>query len=290
MTIPSLYAPVGPIGVLEYLAESKLLESYVLVLAHEVLDAPQRYRELFENFEGVVILDNSVIELGQAMPPAHIAEAADIVGAHVVVLPDVLRDGAATFQASIAAQNRIRLAGYAGEFMAVPQGHDYPSICWCAQQLAVEVKPQWWGVPRWITNVLGSREPVVQFLGGGYYNVEPINTRIHLLGMSEKLEDDIRCARMRAVTGIDSANPLIAALNGQVFFKHPYVHLNGDEKKQYWKLHYKTEMGAYLHWRGDSAQVEMKPIAVDAGALVRINANIRNFRNAINGKDIISYT
>jgi hypothetical protein len=55
-----------------------------------------------------IIVDNGVFELGQALPAADLIAAARAVEAHEIILPDVMRDGAATIKASDEAASDIR--------------------------------------------------------------------------------------------------------------------------------------------------------------------------------------
>jgi hypothetical protein len=70
-------------------------------------------------------------------------------------------------------------------------------------------------IPRIIAQRQGSRMPVLQALAGmsklhTYGDVR--RRQIHLLGFSDDLLDDVSCARMPCVMGIDSAVPIRAAL------------------------------------------------------------------------------
>ncbi len=55
-----------------------------------------------------IIVDNGVFDLGRALPAAALAEAARAVHAEEIILPDVMRDGAATMCATSAAVAELR--------------------------------------------------------------------------------------------------------------------------------------------------------------------------------------
>ena len=148
------------------------------------------------------------------------------------------------------------------------------------------MNPRWWGIGRWIANEFGTRESVVRMLGGGYYGADTAKLRIHLLGMSDHLDDDVHCCKMQGVIGMDSANPLVAGLDGQVLFKHEYSHVKGDTKTQYWKLEYGDP--ECLHWKS-SGEVQVEPAVVGPGYLMNIKANISNLRRVINGQPPTPY-
>ncbi|MET8014760.1 hypothetical protein ABZU86_32665 [Streptomyces sp. NPDC005271] len=72
-----------------------------------------------------IIVDNGVFDLGYALPAAELVEAGRAVGAKEIILPDVMRDGAATMRASEQAAKEIRnLAGDAFRLCAVLHAAD----------------------------------------------------------------------------------------------------------------------------------------------------------------------
>ena len=97
---------------------------YHLCLAHLLRHDPE-YTDFFADQSrrgSHVIMDNGVVETGEAMPIEELMELATHTGATEIILPDVLRDKDATLglseQALIYAQN----SGWYGGIMAVPQG------------------------------------------------------------------------------------------------------------------------------------------------------------------------
>lgn len=217
------FAPVAPIHILEELNARPGADNYHLPLAHDVLRFPKEYEALFQrsisdDYRRTVILDNSVIELGLSVDVGIIKEAAEIVKANVIVLPDVLLDTDKTIRDCLAALeewDRIftdsSLMKYT--FMIVPQGTDRGSWARCAEAFANDTRIGWWGIPRnYNIKGLGSRRDAVEI-------VRAINSnrRIHLLGFSDDIVDDILAARAPGVTGIDSAVPIRAASLGLPF-------------------------------------------------------------------------
>lgn len=203
------FAPVAPIGLLEKLAEEGLLGDYHLLLTHEILEEQGRFKALFgpdsQYYDGpnrCVILDNSVVECGQPAPIRDLMEAADVVHPNIIVLPDHLGDFSKTVVSSLRGYDK--LANITNTpFMWVVQGQTREELAHSAM-IGYEL-PQvtCLGVPKIITRDLGSRMPIVQSIR---YMSE--NIPIHLLGFSDDLEDDINCARMPLVQGIDSNVPI----------------------------------------------------------------------------------
>ena len=72
-----------------------------------------------------IIVDNGLFDLGYALPAAGLVEAARAVSAREIILPDVMRDGAATLKASEKAAREIRdLSGDAFRLCAVLHAAD----------------------------------------------------------------------------------------------------------------------------------------------------------------------
>lgn len=202
------YSPIGPIALLQDLHHKDLLGNYLLILAHDVLEYPQQYKELLtdvgQRAGTFVILDNSVVELGRPMTSSELKEAYKITSPDCIILPDVLEDGHQTVQASSMHAHQWVLEGMA-PFMAVPQGTSVPELMMCAINLAGLPGVVYWGVPRAIANRFGTRMVMAPILGFDRSKKRDV----HMLGMSQHLTDDLMCASLPGVMGIDSANPLV---------------------------------------------------------------------------------
>ncbi len=207
----SRFAPVAPVEVLLQIKERKMLNNYMLLLAHDVVEKPAEYAKLMHNFEGTVILDNSLIELGKPVDVDTMLAAAAIVKPTFAVLPDKLDDREETVRMSIEALNTWfkRLPPNTGA-MITAQGKSDEEAVWCIDDIVGRGSKQncridklMVGVPRQVTNIRGTRSRLVQLLVQSKYQV-------HLLGMSNNFADDIMCAHLYGVSGIDSASPLRA--------------------------------------------------------------------------------
>lgn len=102
------------------------------VAAQRVL-SDEAYRTFFarEAERGAeIIVDNGVFDLGYALPAADLVEAAFAVSAREIVLPDVMRDGAATLKAGERAAREIReLSGDVFRLCAVLHAADDEEWC-----------------------------------------------------------------------------------------------------------------------------------------------------------------
>ncbi len=236
--MPCKYSPIGPIRILEQLQQTSFLGNYLLLLTHDVLDNEESYVSLLDDVrdfgdvgeKDFVIVDNGVIELGKAMPFEEVVEAANYALAECIVMPDVLGDFQATRQAVMAEMGKMVECDF--PIMKVPQGKDLGEVVQCIEWLLQEVSPlypyrDYWGIPRWIANKLSSRAPVIDYINR--VCEAPI---IHLLGMSTNWEDDILCAHLPNVIGIDSANPILLGLGGHNPESNEYEHL---PRGNYWE-------------------------------------------------------
>lgn len=210
------FAPVCPIHILRQL-EPANSGDYHLLLAHDVAVNQQEYKSWFGSHRNMtVIMDNSVIELGNAVDLKVIKKACDAVDVTTIVLPDVLLDGKATVESCTNAletwpsEFKMYLGAFSGEntskrrgFMYVPQGKTLAEWAWSAQQLASHPDINFWGIPRNMVGEFGTRRDAIELA----YALNP-HRRIHLLGFSDNIPDDVVCARDRRVEGIDSAVPL----------------------------------------------------------------------------------
>lgn len=232
---------------LNQLQARNLLGTYHLVLVNEFLKNEMGYRQLFLNKGYFIILDNSAVEQGYPNE-GMLAYAAHKIGATCVCVPDFLEE----MDKTVAAAERF-LRGYVNmkwDFtgvMLIPQGKTYDEIVMCARdlyQMAKDAKVPsiYWGVPRWIANKLGSRMPIIKNIHEMLYHAgEFREPNIHLLGMSKNFTDDLECARLDEVMGLDSANPLVLGQLGHNLWMN-YSHL---ERGKFWEETVLHEQTAY---------------------------------------------
>lgn len=237
------YSPIAPIKLLTHLYNAGILGDYLLLLAHDVLDNEAAYIELLSNMRAenpakqpFIILDNSLVELGHPMKMVDIRRASSVVNADVIILPDCLRDARETIKLSFDFLNSWDYRMYAAtgcknpEFMAVIQGVNVPQLVYCASALAGIAEVTYWGIPRILVKDFGSRM-IVDHLVGLSANVPTEQRKVHLLGMSDNLADDIFCAGQLGALGIDSANPLVQGQKGIDIRNIDYGH---GSRKDFW--------------------------------------------------------
>jgi hypothetical protein len=211
------FAPVGPHQLLSKLSPHNL-GHFHLVLAHDVVAHPEEWKDLFPKLS-TIIIDNSVIELGESASVDTILEAYNILRSSernynlVVVPPEVLNNPVET--------DKLFLKYYptfhdkldpATPLMYVLQGpsfHDTLSSVGLFRSRARARKYSrltWVAIPRSIVQSQGTRMWVT--LECLKLKLEKPYISIHLFGFSDIVEDDIMCAKLPGVASIDSAVPL----------------------------------------------------------------------------------
>jgi hypothetical protein len=88
---------IAPTNLVKYVDEN-YNKGLNMVLAHEVLENAE-YAGTFKKLKGEKYLDNGFFELGYSLSPEEIMEAADVVGATVLICPDGTREGMHLFKA-----------------------------------------------------------------------------------------------------------------------------------------------------------------------------------------------
>jgi hypothetical protein len=236
----ALYAPVCPPQILRGLRAlgDDIVGKYHLLLAHDVHEHPELYRDVLPS-NSMIIMDNGTIELGHPVSLREMRSALDVVPAQIIVLPDVIKDSQKTLEMSTAAATEwlplLHTRGSylsEGKFMAVPQGKSFEELQSCALALAELPNVGAWGVGRFITDMLGSRIPFIEWLRDTKETQLP-NGRftpfIHLFGFSENLQDDIAASNIPKVMGIDSAVPIRLGQHGFMIDPHQKTHIpRGD--------------------------------------------------------------
>lgn len=222
----SKFAPVAPINVLKALHIRHMLGDYHLVLSHDVLMHKEEFHELFslpEYKNATIIVDNSVIELKTPVTSAAVIEAASIFDNKnvVAVLPDSLLNMEDTVALSYKALDYWKYMSYYKRFgfMFVPQGRTLDELVKCSVPFMEETKITHIGIARNITSCIGSRMPAIRLM----QQLFP-NKHLHLLGFSDDLIDDIRCAQAETIDGIDSAVPLRLGSNNKILNLYDYKH------------------------------------------------------------------
>lgn len=263
------FAPVVPIQIAEDLqiGPKDYLGRYHLLLAHDVLDKPDAYKRVYSKVkadysDAFIIMDNSIVELGKAMELDNLVEAARIVQADCIVVPDVMGDGAGT-RAGAREFARQYAQFWENEpieepypLMGVLQGSNVEDAMETCAVMYCQPMVEYISVPRIFTQTTGSRMPLLcELMRRDTYK---LFSGIHLLGFSDNILDDISCARMPIVSGIDSAVPIRAGL------------ANMEITDALWATNWSQELGP----RGKFWETHMTQISKAKCTLIRDNIDL----------------
>lgn len=210
------FAPIGPTRLLRSIRDQfgdSMLGHYHLVLAHDVVENSKEWENLLPE-HSTVIIDNGIIELGNPVVWEVMKAAVDILGQSikpVVVLPDRFDDPDTTYQGSKEYYNRIesKLSDDI-QYMYVIQGkvaRQVDAAIAYGKMLSNDTRINWWGIPRIVGNNMGTRMYTILKAREQKLKVSP-HLKLHLLGFSNNVRDDIFCSREQDIEGIDSAVPL----------------------------------------------------------------------------------
>lgn len=215
------FAPVAPIQVLEGLYAAGAFGDYHLLLAHHTVEHKTRFTDLFkraydDGWEGTIIMDNSIVELGDSVGAGLVSEACWALSSDtapegvkiIPVLPDVMGEGVATRELVTNSYDTWCKEIPAREgFMVVCQGDSYSdflhSLHFFTDTTAFPGITTL-GIPRVLQKTCGTR--IRAALSARDYMDD---YAIHLLGFSDSITDDIdSCKALSGNCGIDSAVPL----------------------------------------------------------------------------------
>lgn len=202
------FAPVAPAHIYKAMAANGYVPKQILLLAHDVVKNEKEYAEVFNSplFAYTnIIMDNSVVELGKAVDTEMVFNAAEIVGADIVVLPDVMGDHWATIESTrkVVHDWKWRAKEKDYQLMSLIQGSSIQGWLECLQITVDEFKPGWIGIPRCAEQAWGfTRSELVDLVRV----LTPVP--IHLFGFSDHIWRDLIAAKHPAVTSIDSNVPI----------------------------------------------------------------------------------
>ena len=200
--------------------------NYHMALTHLVLKYPDyadHYKKLAEN-GSFVMLDNSLIELGEAASLEKVLEAAAIINPSEIVLPDVYKKGDDTVNAVDNALIKLRhlaekngLENYDFQLQAVCHGETEEKWkeTWHRLQQYGEIGTI--AIPKVTEHQFGSRTPFVKW---ALENNED-EKEIHLLGCALPQEFTYykKLMDLGIIESLDTSNPIIHGLKG-IRYKH----------------------------------------------------------------------
>lgn len=218
---PNKFAPVVPFHFYRQFLVNGYVPDSILLLAHDVTAHADEYRELFQDpkwNDTTIFMDNSLVELKQAADIKMVKDAVDIVGRPqvVVICPDVMAEAQASAKLTKDAWEEWSWVFRDHRKLVVLQGSTMEGFLGCAEELE-ELDPDWVSIPRVTESLFGyHRRELIPYIGA----IFPA-ARLHLLGFSDYIWEDLRAAAHPRVSSIDSAVPFRMSTNNVLSEKIP---------------------------------------------------------------------
>lgn len=211
------FAVISPIPLLRKYA---VVSDYHMALTHLVLESEEYanfYKERRERGD-YVILDNSLIELGEAADIDTVLKAAEIIKPNEVILPDCFRNGKRTIE-----MIEDALYHFGNEFrkyklMAVAQGLNYDEWLDCHDELVTFEEVSCIGIPKvssTFPDLISGRYDLCCKLNNGRYKPDK---EYHLLGVWDNPYPEISgISAYKWVRGVDTVLPVLMGTMGIAF-------------------------------------------------------------------------
>lgn len=212
------FAVICPIPLLQKYATTS---TYHMALTHLVLESPE-YAEFYKERKkrgDFVILDNSLIELGEAADMEKVLRAADMIKPDEIVLPDVFRKKDETIYAI-----ELALYNYGKEMskyklMAVAQGETTEEWIDCYRALGEYPEIHTIGIPKVLTDITGcnaGRYEICDYLSR--HGLVHLDKDHHLLGVWANPWPEIpKCSQFYWLRGVDTILPVLMGMLGVKF-------------------------------------------------------------------------
>lgn len=201
-----------------------------MALTHLVLAEDKFYAKAYKARKDFnkefIILDNSLIEMGKkAMNMDLVLEAAGIIGADEVILPDAFTRKKESLQRTFAALEKHYDAPY--KFMAVAQGANVEEFLSCYATLLQEPRIDTIGIPKVTSTLKGSdgysRNFILRALlqNNLLQETRALGKEIHLLGAWSTMDFLFEPDVAEYVRSVDSVLPNWEAMHGRDFREDP---------------------------------------------------------------------
>jgi len=207
------------------------ITDYHMALTHLVLEPyNHEYRAFYrgrQHQEGqYVILDNSVVELGNAATIDKVLAAADAIKANEIILPDVLFNCDETVRSIDNAIDKVIDHPVKYKIMAVPQGKNDSEWLRCYQYI-IRNYPEVTaiGIPKHLGTAKGHRVDLLRIIQDVALDSGKAH---HLLGMSGNPTEVSMANAFPWIRGIDSGLPVQYGLMGRMFTE---TGLQGNESR-----------------------------------------------------------
>lgn len=182
-----------------------------MLLAHLTSDSSYVAQALI-NDNCYKIMDNSLIELGEAFGINDVLEAADKCLADEIILPDVFQDGDATVEVVKESIDWLRAAGRLHDYhlMAVCHGKDMEEFTRTFKALASIKEIDTIGIPKIVCSWAKTRAVFAELFA-------TTRKEIHLLGVYDSFKElgTFRPEDLSSIRSVDTCMPALFASTGE---------------------------------------------------------------------------
>ena len=192
----------------------------VMLLTHLVEKYPSYVEEANKHPYHYKILDNSLIELGGALSMERLVKAAEKVKANEIILPDVFRDGEATYNAAVDAIDWLYKHDLMGKYklMVVCHGTTEEEFKKCFDRLNELEEVDVIGIPKVMSSLPWVKNRSRNSLKHIFMNT---NKEIHFLGSWYNLEEVLTLDKdvWNKVRSVDTCLPSLDVIQDLKFYQ-----------------------------------------------------------------------
>lgn len=229
----------------------------VMLLTHLVEKYPSYVDEALKHADTYIILDNSLIELGGALSMERLIKAAEKVLADEIILPDVFKDGEATYQSTLKSIEWLREHNLLGRFnlMAVCHGTTEEEFTKCFNRLNDLPEIDVIGIPKVMSSMPWVKDRSRKSLKNVFMHS---HKKIHFLGSWYNLAEllDLGTDVWNKVRSVDTCLPSLDIIqgltftqdrNGTIDLEKDYPELTDEAYRKFMHRLEKEVVRAYLH-------------------------------------------
>lgn len=201
-------ASIVPVSYMEHTCDY----DYAMLLAHLSEHYPEN---VIQNRHCYKIMDNSLIECGNAMSIDDVIAAAERCQADEVILPDVLNNGVQTFLNIMSALRKLHKMDKIKTFrwMAVCQGKTLNDFEMCFSTLCDTPEIHCIGIPKVASRFFDIGRPGLEYLW------QNCSKEIHLLGVAKNLIELTQYKHPAKIRSVDTCIPALLSQTTNYAYK-----------------------------------------------------------------------
>lgn len=194
-----------------------------MALTHLVESAGSRYNEFFKELpdSDYIILDNSVIELGEPVNLDRLLKAADTINADEIVIPDSYKNKEETIRLMYYYLDRLVNKNVPYKIQVVPHGDNIQEWVKCYKEISSVNEVDVIGVPKVTSSLMGGEYGRVSLLKViNMFKGNQIKKPHHLLGIWNNPSALSTISHLNWIRSVDSAVAYATGVNGIKYDKY----------------------------------------------------------------------